>query len=70
MGDFFDTVKNLRHSGPGALACPVCGSIRIKQRGSLGGWLLPPDWACTDCGYVGKLVLELDREDSRKQKND
>jgi len=67
MSDFFDTMKNLRHSGPGPLACPVCGSVKIRQRGSLGGWLLPPDWVCLDCGYVGKLVLELDETDPGKK---
>ena len=60
MGRIFDTVKNLKHSGPAPLACPICGSMKIQQRGSLGGWLLPADYACAECGYVGKLVLELE----------
>jgi hypothetical protein len=38
----------------------VCGSIKIKQQGSLNGWLLPAVYACEQCGYVGNLVLELD----------
>ena len=60
MSSFFDAFKNLKHSGPVPQACPVCGSVKIKQRGSLNGWLLPALYACEQCGYVGNLVLELD----------
>lgn len=34
--------------------------MKIRQRGSLSGWLLPAVYACDDCGYVGQLVLELE----------
>jgi len=60
MNTFFDTMKKLKHSGPSPLACPSCGSMKIRQRGSLSGWLLPAVYACDDCGYVGQLVLELE----------
>jgi len=36
--------------------------MKIKQQGSLNGWLLPPVYACEQCGYVGRLVLELEEE--------
>ena len=58
---FFDTMRKLKHhSGPSPQACPSCGSMKIRQRGSLSGWLLPAVYACDDCGYVGQLVLELE----------
>jgi len=60
MSSFFDALRNLKHSGPVPQACPACGSVRIKQQGSLSGWLLPPVYACQQCGYVGNLVLELE----------
>jgi len=63
MSAFFDAVRNLKRSGPVPQACPACGSVRIKQQGSLNGWLLPPMYACQQCGYVGNLVLELESED-------
>lgn len=67
MGDFFDTVKNLKHAGPSPRICPACGGMKIKHQGSLSGWLLPPVYACEECGYVGQLILELDEsEESEK----
>ena len=62
MNHIFETVKNLKRSGPAPQACPACGSMKIKMHGSLSGWLLPPIHACEECGYVGHLVLELERE--------
>ena len=41
--------------------------MKIKHQGSLSGWLLPPVYACEECGYVGQLILELDEsEESEK----
>jgi len=37
--------------------------MKIRQSGSLSGWLLPPTYSCGECGYVGKLVLELEEDD-------
>ena len=67
MSSFFDALRNLKHSGPMPQACPACGSVKIRQQGSLGGWLLPPVWACQQCGYVGSLVLELEEVDEKEQ---
>ena len=68
MSDFFDTVKNLKHSGPAPKICPACGSTKLKQQGSLSGWLLPAIYACEECGYVGGVVLELEDESERPEK--
>lgn len=59
-------MKNLKRSGSASLACPVCGSVKIKMQGSLSGWLLPPKYACGECGYVGQIVLELEEENQKK----
>jgi predicted RNA-binding Zn-ribbon protein involved in translation (DUF1610 family) len=69
MNPFFDTVKKLKHSGPSPLACPSCGSTRIRQQGSLSGWLLPAVYACHDCGYVGALILEIDEDPEHVDKD-
>jgi predicted RNA-binding Zn-ribbon protein involved in translation (DUF1610 family) len=68
MGSFFDTVKNLKHSDPGPQMCPVCGSMKLKQQGSLSGWLLPAVYRCEECGYVGQVVLERDDEGKGPEK--
>jgi transposase-like protein len=62
MNRFVETVKNLKRSPPAPQVCPLCGSSRIRIQGSLGGWLLPPLYACEECGYQGGLVLELEQE--------
>ena len=68
MSSFFDAVKDLKYSGAAPKACPVCGSVNIKMRGSLSGWLLPAVYSCEQCGYSGSLVLELE-EASEDQEN-
>lgn len=70
MSSFFDAVKSLKHSGPVPLACPSCGSVRIRQRGSLSGWLLPPVYACLQCGYVGSLVVELEETEREEEEHE
>jgi len=67
MSSFFDALRNLKHSGTAPQACPACGSLKIRQQGSLSGWLLPPVYACQQCGYVGNLVLELENEEEEKE---
>ena len=49
-------VKLSRRSG--ITVCPVCGSPRIKPIG-VSGWLTPALYECEDCGYVGRIVLEI-----------
>jgi predicted RNA-binding Zn-ribbon protein involved in translation (DUF1610 family) len=68
MSSFFDALRNLKHSGTLPQACPACGSVKIKQQGSLSGWLLPPVYACQQCGYVGNLILELEEAEDEDQK--
>ena len=67
MNRFLETVKKLKRSAAAARACPLCGSVRLRFQGSLGGWLLPPTYSCEDCGYVGTIVLELDESDLRQE---
>lgn len=70
MSSFFDALKSLKHSGPMPLACPSCGSVRIRQRGTLSGWLLPPVYSCQQCGYLGSLVVELEEANDEKEKEE
>jgi predicted RNA-binding Zn-ribbon protein involved in translation (DUF1610 family) len=67
MNRFFETVKRLKRSATGAQVCPSCGSVRIRFHDSLGGWLLPPVYSCEDCGYVGRVVIELEESDLSKE---
>ncbi|MBS7644455.1 MAG: hypothetical protein QW569_05900 [Candidatus Bathyarchaeia archaeon] len=53
--------KALKRGRRGLLAiCPRCGSPRVNQLNSLGGWLTPPIYICGECGYAGPILLELE----------
>jgi len=47
--------------GKGVMVCPVCGSTNIIEIG-IGSWLAPPLYACEDCGYVGRIIVEVEEE--------
>jgi predicted RNA-binding Zn-ribbon protein involved in translation (DUF1610 family) len=59
-------MKDLKHTGHTAFACPSCGSLRIKPSGSLSGWMTPAVYTCEQCGYVGRIILEVEPSDDDK----
>ncbi|MEM2912786.1 MAG: hypothetical protein QXR06_00425 [Candidatus Bathyarchaeia archaeon] len=48
--------------------CPRCGSLNIQLSSKFDAWLMPKRYVCEDCGYVGPLVLEIDKEDQKNKK--
>ncbi|RLE60015.1 MAG: hypothetical protein DRJ35_04400 [Thermoprotei archaeon] len=42
------------------LACPRCGSTDITVINIAG--LLPPMYRCLKCGYIGRIILEIEVE--------
>ncbi len=41
--------------------CPKC--LHVLKRGSkLGGWLIPQDYYCQNCGYRGIVFVERSDE--------
>ncbi|HME18370.1 MAG TPA: hypothetical protein VKF15_01385 [Nitrososphaerales archaeon] len=54
---------------PTAKLCPRC--LKPLQRGSkLGGWLVPQDYVCPNCGYRGTVYLEKDLELNQAKKDE
>jgi predicted RNA-binding Zn-ribbon protein involved in translation (DUF1610 family) len=51
------------------LACPRCGSTQIALSSGMDAWLTPKKYVCSNCGYVGPIVVEIEREKPRQQKN-
>jgi len=45
--------------------CPRC-LTPLKRGSKLGGWLIPQDYYCTNCGYRGTAYLESTGEDEAK----
>ena len=41
-------------------ACPRCGSVNIKFSSKLDVWLTPKRYFCSDCGYLGPVVMEIE----------
>ena len=55
-----DKLFKVRHRTPSPVFCPKCGSHKIKLKESYG--ILPRVYRCSECGYEGPLVLELEEE--------
>ena len=46
---------------PAAKLCPRCLKPLIA-RSKLGGWLVPQDYFCANCGYAGTAFVERSGE--------
>ena len=60
MNRFIEVLKELKRHRPSAIACPQCRSPNIYKSTGMDGWLLPPLYLCPDCGYSGRVVLEVE----------
>ena len=47
--------------------CPKCRSPDIRQSSNVSGWLMPDEWECDKCGYIGTFVQEIDTKDVEKE---
>ncbi|MGC8998280.1 MAG: hypothetical protein ACP5JW_02610 [Candidatus Bathyarchaeia archaeon] len=59
-----EVLKTLKHRGSSKIYCPKCGSPRIHLSSSLDYWLTPKKYVCEDCGYVGPIVMEIEKEEN------
>jgi len=59
--EVFKTVKRRK---PSKIYCPRCGSPKIHLSSSLDYWLTPKKYVCENCGYVGLIVMELEKEEN------
>jgi predicted RNA-binding Zn-ribbon protein involved in translation (DUF1610 family) len=67
MKRFVDVLKELKRPSRSAVACPQCRSLNIHKSTGMDGWLLPPLYLCPDCGYSGRVVLELEAQDRARE---
>jgi predicted RNA-binding Zn-ribbon protein involved in translation (DUF1610 family) len=58
--EVFETLKRRK---PSKIYCPRCGSPKIHLSSSLDYWLTPKKYVCENCGYVGQIVMELEKEE-------
>jgi predicted RNA-binding Zn-ribbon protein involved in translation (DUF1610 family) len=59
-----EVFKTLKHRKPSKIYCPRCGSPKISLYSSLDFWLTPKKYVCKNCGYIGPIVMELEKEES------
>jgi transcription elongation factor Elf1 len=60
-----EVFKTLKHRQPARIYCPRCCSPKISLYSSLDIWLTPKKYVCNECGYVGPIVMELEKEKER-----
>ena len=58
-----EVFKTLKYRKPSKIYCPRCGSPKIHLSSSLDYWLTPKKYVCENCGYVGQIVMELEKEE-------
>jgi predicted RNA-binding Zn-ribbon protein involved in translation (DUF1610 family) len=61
--------KTLKHRKPTRIYCPRCGSPKIHPTSSFNSWLTPEKYVCSNCGYTGSVVMELEKEEENEYKN-
>ena len=62
MNLFIEVLKELKRQSRSAIACPQCRSLNIYKSTGMDGWLLPPLYLCPDCGYSGRVILEVEAQ--------
>ncbi len=68
MNRFIDVVKALKHQPKSPIACPRCGSLNVSGSTGMDGWMVPSLYLCRDCGYAGRIALEVDTEDLTRER--
>ncbi len=58
-----DLLSAVRRGKRGVLVCPRCGSRKIRRLSAFSGWLLPLQYVCEECGYVGVPISVEERGD-------
>ncbi|MCW4053775.1 MAG: hypothetical protein NWE84_02490 [Candidatus Bathyarchaeota archaeon] len=58
-----EVIKSLKYRKPANIYCPRCCSPKIKMHSSFDLWLMPQKYVCAECGYIGPIILELEKEE-------
>jgi len=67
LGDIREVLKSMKHRRPSSIFCPRCASSKISLFSSLDIWLTPKKYVCGDCGYVGPVVMELEKTEKEEE---
>jgi len=64
LQDIKEVFKTLCRRRPTDIYCPRCGSPKIHLSSSLDYWLTPKKYVCENCGYIGSIIMELEKEET------
>ncbi len=57
-----EVFKSIKHRKPTQIFCPRCASPNINLHSGLDIWLTPKQYLCQNCGYIGPIIMELEKE--------
>jgi hypothetical protein len=69
LQNFREVLKSLKHREPTQIFCPRCCSPKIKLNSNFDVWLTPAKYLCTECGYMGSIVMELEKEEENGEQS-
>ena len=62
-----EVLNTLKHRKPSRIYCQKCASPKINLSNSLEIWLLPKKYLCENCGYIGPIIMELEKEEKSEK---
>jgi transposase-like protein len=65
LGSIREVLKNIKRRKPSAIYCPRCASPKIHLLNGLYYGFVPHKYVCENCGYVGPIVMELEKEEDK-----
>ena len=64
VDDIREVFKSIKHRKRTQIYCPRCCSPKLKLTSNMSVWLTGTQYYCEECGYVGPVVLELEKEET------
>jgi len=69
MRELGKVFRVLKHRKPSKKYCPRCGSPEIQLIMDFGFGFTPQKYVCKNCGYVGPIVMELEKAEKGDKDN-
>jgi uncharacterized Zn finger protein len=67
VDDIREVLKSIKHPKRTQIYCPRCCSPKLKLTSSLAVWLTGEQYYCENCGYVGTVVMVLEKEKEKEE---
>ena len=58
-----EVLKSLKHGKPSKIYCPRCCGSEIYLSNGLDIWKKKKKYVCKNCGYIGSVVMEIEKEE-------